>query len=71
MNRKIENLRDRTASPVIRLSEARASEAVAVLCDAFHDYPVMRYILGAGGRDYERHLQTAEETATRRLLILQ
>ena len=32
---------------VIPLSQDRLPEAVAVLCDAFYDYPVMRFITGA------------------------
>jgi hypothetical protein len=40
------------------LSEAQASDAVAVLCEAFHDYPVMRYVIGPVGGDYERRLRT-------------
>ena len=34
----------------------RADEAVAVLVDAFHDYPVMRYEVGDAGADYDRRL---------------
>jgi hypothetical protein len=30
---------------------------VTVLCDAFHDYPVMRYVLGPSN-DYDRRLRT-------------
>jgi ribosomal protein S18 acetylase RimI-like enzyme len=33
-------------------------EVVDVLCEAFRDYPVMRFVLGAGRADYERHLRT-------------
>jgi len=29
------------------LSSARAGDVTDVLCDAFHDYPVMRYVIGA------------------------
>jgi hypothetical protein len=32
-------------------------QAVTVLCDAFRDYPVMRYVLGTAD-DYERRLHT-------------
>ena len=35
---------------------ARSEEAVAALADAFHDYPVMRYIIGEAGEDYDRRL---------------
>ena len=38
------------------LSAERADEAVAVLVDAFHDYPVMRYVVGDAGQDYDRRL---------------
>ena len=41
---------------VFRLPSDRVSEAVHVLCDAFHDYPVMRYILGPRSEDYDRCL---------------
>lgn len=34
-----------------------ADQAVTVLCDAFRDYPVMRYVLGSAN-DYERRLRT-------------
>ena len=30
----------------VRLDQSHFDEAVAVLADAFHDYPVMRYVLG-------------------------
>jgi GNAT superfamily N-acetyltransferase len=43
-----------TVSP---LSNFEIDDAVAVLCDAFQDYPVMRYILGSS-RDYQRRLHT-------------
>jgi GNAT superfamily N-acetyltransferase len=42
---------------VTLLSPSRADDAVGVLCDAFRDYPVMRYILGAAG-DYDQRLRT-------------
>jgi ribosomal protein S18 acetylase RimI-like enzyme len=32
-------------------------QAVTVLCDAFRDYPVMRYVLGSAD-DYDRRLRT-------------
>jgi GNAT superfamily N-acetyltransferase len=34
----------------------RAPEVVAVLCEAFHDYPVMRYFLGDLGPLYDAYL---------------
>ncbi len=45
------------AFSVNKLSEAQTSEGVAVLCDAFYDYPVMRYVIGTVG-DYDQRLQT-------------
>lgn len=39
------------------LSSAQAHDIVAVLCDAFHDYPVMRYVLGAA-QPYDDRLRT-------------
>ena len=42
-------------SPVL-LRPATTEEAVAVFCDAFADYPVMRYVLGASP-DYDERLQ--------------
>ena len=44
------------AVTLVRVTADRVEEAVAVLCDAFHDYPVMRYILGYADPDYDRHL---------------
>lgn len=41
---------------LIELPHARAGEAVDVLCAAFHDYPVMRYVIGEAGGDYDRQL---------------
>ena len=43
---------------VERLHPDRAEEAVAVLCDAFHDYSAMRYIIGVEGDSYSRRLHT-------------
>jgi ribosomal protein S18 acetylase RimI-like enzyme len=39
---------------VATIGPTRLDEAVAVLCDAFHDYPVMRYVLGSEGQYDER-----------------
>jgi GNAT superfamily N-acetyltransferase len=39
------------------LSAAQAGLATALLCEAFAEYPVMRYVLGSAG-DYGRRLQT-------------
>jgi len=38
------------------LTAERAGEAVEALADAFHDYPVMRYVIGTAGADYDRRL---------------
>jgi GNAT superfamily N-acetyltransferase len=35
---------------------SRAGEIVDALVDAFHDYPVMRYLVGDAGPDYDRRL---------------
>ena len=40
---------------VERLAPGEAPEAVAVLCEAFHDYPVMRHVLG-GADGYDDRL---------------
>lgn len=42
---------------VQNLPPSEADQAVRVLCDAFHDYPVMRFVLGPC-RDYDRRLHT-------------
>lgn len=39
-----------------QLPAERANEAVDALVDAFHDYPVMRYVVGDAGQDYDRRL---------------
>lgn len=47
---------------IIRQLTGEASDAaVDVLCDAFHDYPVMRFVLGLAHADYDRHLHTLIE----------
>ena len=48
---------DLAAAPIIVPPE-RAGETVAVLCDAFHDYPVMTHVVGNAGADYDRRLHT-------------
>lgn len=58
MERNTSNAGSDDGLPVSRLSEAQVNHAVAVLCDAFHDYPVMRYVIGPAGVDYDRHLHT-------------
>ena len=40
-------------------------EAVDVLCDAFFDYPVMRYLVGDAGDDYGRQLRLLVEFFSR------
>src|SRR4051812_49669754 len=42
---------------VNKLSSAQTEDVVTVLCDAFQDYPVMRYVRGPDG-DYDRRLRT-------------
>jgi hypothetical protein len=44
-------------SPVHIISPDRLDEIVDVLCDAFHDYPVMRYLVGAAHADYDVRLR--------------
>lgn len=36
--------------------EEQFADVVAVLCDAFHDYPVMRFVLGAEAPAFDRRL---------------
>lgn len=43
--------------PVQQLPPARTADSVAVLAEAFFDYPVMRYVLGQAG-DYSHRLHT-------------
>jgi ribosomal protein S18 acetylase RimI-like enzyme len=52
--------RDKSANGkgVERLPPHRAEEAVTVLCDSFHDYSAMRYIIGVEGDRYDRRLHT-------------
>lgn len=42
---------------VVRLSRERSAEAVDVLCEAFYDYPFMRFVIESVGDDYEPHLR--------------
>lgn len=44
-------------SSVHDLPPDRADDAVAVLCDAFHDYPVMRYVIGDVADEYDLRLR--------------
>ena len=41
---------------VVRIGADGELEVLAVLCDSFREYPVMRFVLGAP-RDYERRLE--------------
>ena len=43
---------------VLHLTKDVASEVVDVLCEAFFDYPVMRYVLGAEAGGYAERLAT-------------
>ena len=47
---------------VILLPPERAQGVVSVLCEAFHDYPVMRYVMGAQA-DYDRRLRAFVDVA--------
>jgi GNAT superfamily N-acetyltransferase len=38
------------------LPRGEAPAAVRILCEAFHDYPVMRWVLASVGADYDRRL---------------
>ncbi len=58
MNRNTDHIESRDASAARRLSEAQASHVVDILCDAFHSYPVMRYVIGSADGDYDRRLRT-------------
>jgi ribosomal protein S18 acetylase RimI-like enzyme len=49
---------NRTGGNVVEeLPAERSEEAVAVLCDSFYDYPVMRHVIGAAGDKYDKRLQ--------------
>lgn len=52
-----ESRADAGAAKPIRLPPERIEETVATLCDAFHDYPVMTYVVGEAGADYDRRLR--------------
>jgi GNAT superfamily N-acetyltransferase len=45
-------------SPVVSLSVSDAPRVIDTLCDAFRDYPVMRYVLGDRDPDYPGRLET-------------
>ncbi len=40
-----------------KLTREHMSEVVSVLCSAFHDYPVMRFVLKSTGANYENDLK--------------
>jgi GNAT superfamily N-acetyltransferase len=39
-----------------KLTRANKDEVLSVLCAAFHDYPVMRFVLKSTGAEYEKDL---------------
>lgn len=43
---------------LVHLTADRFDETVAVYCDAFHDYPVMRYVIGNAQEKYDDRLQS-------------
>ena len=43
---------------ITHLKQDRSSEAVDVLCEAFFDYPFMRFLIGAAGDDYGPRLRS-------------
>ncbi len=45
------------AAALERLSADRFDDVVAVMCDAFRDYPVMRFIVGEVHGDYDNRLR--------------
>ena len=49
---------ERELETVFRLSGNEAAQVVDVFCEAFFDYPVMRFVLGADAVDYEQRLKT-------------
>src|SRR5687767_14903872 len=40
-----------------RLTRHERAEVIDVLAAAFHEYPVMRYVLRSSGNEYEAHLR--------------
>ena len=54
---------------VVAVPPARAGEAAEVLAEAFHDYPVLRFVIGASGAAYASRLRrfTAFAVAARHL----
>ena len=47
----------RSGLEVTAFPASRAGEIVDALVDAFHDYPVMRYVVGDAGADFDRRLR--------------
>jgi GNAT superfamily N-acetyltransferase len=43
-------------APILVDARSRADDVIRVVCDAFADYPIMRYVLGEGG-DYRERLR--------------
>jgi GNAT superfamily N-acetyltransferase len=43
---------------VTSISGSRVDDVVTVLCDAFYDYPVMRFVLGSASPHYDSRLRT-------------
>jgi GNAT superfamily N-acetyltransferase len=43
---------------VLKLGEEHVPEVTHVLCEAFHDYPVMRHVLGEHHGDFDQRLST-------------
>lgn len=44
--------------PIVRVTNDRAPELVAALCDSFRDYQVMRFVVGEAGEEYDDRLHT-------------
>ena len=59
------------AGTLIRVSPERAPEAVAAFCDSFHDYPVMRYVVGEAGEEYDDRLHTLIDLFVSARVLLQ
>jgi GNAT superfamily N-acetyltransferase len=43
---------------ILRLDRRDVSEVVDVLCESFHDYPVMRHVIGSESSTYDEKLRT-------------
>jgi GNAT superfamily N-acetyltransferase len=54
---RMTDLQPRSGAPRLLAGPDGAAEVLGPLCAAFADYPVMRYVLGAGG-DYQERLRT-------------